>query len=58
MKPAGANMSDEEWAKVGQRTPLRRTGTAEDVARAVAYLTSEDYLTGAVIHVNGGEHLW
>jgi NAD(P)-dependent dehydrogenase (short-subunit alcohol dehydrogenase family) len=57
MKPAGTNMSGEEWAKIGQRSPLQRTGTPEDVARAVAYLASEDYLTGAVIHVNGGEHL-
>jgi NAD(P)-dependent dehydrogenase (short-subunit alcohol dehydrogenase family) len=58
MKPAGTDMSDEEWAKVGNRTPLQRTGSPEDVARAVAYLASEDYLTGTVIPVNGGEHLW
>lgn len=58
MKPAGKAMSDEQWAKLGKRTPLQRTGTPEDVARAVAYLASEDYITGAVIPVNGGEHLW
>lgn len=58
MKPAGTNMTDADWAKVGERTPLQRTGTAEDVARAVAYLAGENYLTGTVIHVNGGEHLW
>ena len=57
MKPAGRSMSDADWAKVGQRLPLRRTGHAEDVARAVAYLAGEDFLTGAVLHVNGGEHL-
>lgn len=57
MKPAGTNMSDEDWAKIGQRVPLQRTGSADDVARAVAYLASEDYVTGTVIHVNGGEHL-
>ncbi len=58
MKPAGTNMSDEDWAKIGKQTPLQRTGTPEDVARAVAYLASEDYLTGVAIPVNGGEHLW
>lgn len=57
MKPAGASMSDAEWEQVGQRVPLRRTGNAEDVARAVAYLASEDYLTGVILPVNGGEHL-
>ncbi len=58
MKPAGKEMSDAEWAKVGLRTPLQRTGSPEDVARAVAYLAREDYITGAAIPVNGGEHLW
>jgi NAD(P)-dependent dehydrogenase (short-subunit alcohol dehydrogenase family) len=57
MKPAGSSMSDEDWAKVGQKTALKRTGSAEDVARAVAYLASEDFITGTAIHVNGGEHL-
>jgi NAD(P)-dependent dehydrogenase (short-subunit alcohol dehydrogenase family) len=58
MKPAGTGMSDAEWEQVGQRVPLRRTGTPEDVARAVVYLASEDYITGAILPVNGGEHVW
>jgi pteridine reductase len=57
MKPAGGKMTDEEWATVGQRTALKRTGSPEDVARAVAYLVGEPFVTGTVIHVNGGEHL-
>jgi NAD(P)-dependent dehydrogenase (short-subunit alcohol dehydrogenase family) len=57
MKPAGGKMSDEEWARVGQRTALQRTGSPEDVARAVAYLVGEPFITGTVIQVNGGEHL-
>lgn len=57
MKPAGRNMSDEDWAKVGERNPLNKTGSAEDVGRAVVYLCQEDFLTGTLIHVNAGEHL-
>jgi 3-oxoacyl-[acyl-carrier protein] reductase len=36
--------------------PLGRLGRAEDVAGAVAYLASPagDYITGSVLHVNGG----
>ncbi len=57
MKSAGRNTSDEEWAQVGQRSVLRKTGEPEDVARAVVYLCQEDHITGALLHVNAGEHL-
>lgn len=57
MKPAGRNLSDEDWAKVGDRNPLKMTGEAQDVARAVVYLCRENFLTGTLIHVNAGEHL-
>ena len=43
----------EEYKK---NIPLRRTGKPEDVANVVAFLASEssDYVTGQVIHVDGG----
>jgi 3-oxoacyl-[acyl-carrier protein] reductase len=39
--------------------PLGRFGTVEDVASAVIYLVSpdSDYITGQVIHVNGGMYM-
>jgi NAD(P)-dependent dehydrogenase (short-subunit alcohol dehydrogenase family) len=55
MKTPG--LSDEQWREIGRRSPLGRTGTAEDVARAVAYLAGEDYITGAILEVNAGETL-
>ncbi|MBZ0292011.1 MAG: SDR family oxidoreductase [Anaerolineae bacterium] len=57
MKPARRNMSDQDWQAVGENLPLKQVGEAEDVARAVVYLARESFLTGTVIHVNGGEHL-
>jgi len=57
MKSAGRDITDEEWAQVGQRSVLRKTGEPEDVARAVVYLCQEDHITGALLHVNAGEHL-
>ena len=57
MKTAGRNISDEDWARVGERSALGRTGTPEDVARSVAFLCREDHITGALLHVNAGEHL-
>ena len=57
LRSAGRNLSDEAWARVGERLPLKRPGIPADVARAVLYLCQEDFLTGSLLHVNGGEHL-
>jgi pteridine reductase len=51
------DVTPEQWEATGNKTLLKRVGDAEDVARAVAYLMTEDYLTGTTIHVNGGRHL-
>jgi len=44
---------EQEWMS---QTPLRRFGRPEEVAAAIAFLASEEagYISGAVIHVNGG----
>lgn len=50
-------MPPERWQNLAAGTPLKRPGSAEDVARAVLYLIREPYLNGAVINVDGGEYL-
>ncbi len=55
---APPGMPDERWQKIGkEQTLVEKVGDAEDVARAVAYLASESFITGSMIVVNGGEHL-
>ena len=49
------HMDEDHWQQIGQRAPLHRPGTAEDVGRAVVYLAGEDFLTGAVLNVDGGD---
>lgn len=39
------------------QVPLRRIGRPEDVARAVLFLAESEYVTGAVLPVDGGRHL-
>ena len=34
--------------------PLKRAGTPEDIADAVAFLVCADYITGEVLRVDGG----
>jgi len=49
----------QRFAAATRTLPLRRLGTAEDVAQACLYLASENsYVTGQVIHLNGGETMY
>src|SRR5688500_2621469 len=52
-------LSDESKKALLASIPLGRLGTPQDVAAAVAYLASPggDYVTGAVLHVNGGMYM-
>jgi 3-oxoacyl-[acyl-carrier protein] reductase/pteridine reductase len=47
-------LPDEEY--IG-RVPLHRTGTGDDIAGAVAYLATADFVTGQTIVVDGGRSL-
>ena len=45
--------------KIVQTIPLRRLGLPEEVAKAIYYLCTEQssYVTGAELHINGGQHV-
>ncbi|MGY8754867.1 MAG: SDR family NAD(P)-dependent oxidoreductase [Candidatus Poseidoniales archaeon] len=54
-----AGDSREKRASRVQEVPLKRVGSPEDIASTVSFLVSDEsaYITGAVIHVNGGLYL-
>ena len=54
-----SSLSEDIQEKIKDEIPMGTLGTPEDVAGAVAYLVSPDarYVTGQVIHVNGGMYM-
>jgi len=54
-----ADLGEDAHAKLSDQIPLGRLGSAEDVANAVAFLAGDGaaYITGHVLHVNGGMYM-
>lgn len=44
----------QDAAQIAAAIPLGRLGTPEEVAGAVAFLVSADYITGVILRVDGG----
>lgn len=49
--------TDEQKRLAIDRTLLKRAGSPADVVRATIFLIENDYITGEVIHVDGGRHI-
>tara|TARA_Y100000031_G_scaffold150481_1_gene189936 strand:+ start:81 stop:815 length:735 start_codon:yes stop_codon:yes gene_type:complete len=49
-------LNENQQEVILQQIPLGRMGDADDIANAVAFLASEEasYITGTILHVNGG----
>lgn len=47
----------EERERAIRRVPLKRLGSPEDIARAAIYLIENDFITGEVLTLDGGQHL-
>lgn len=50
-------MDDEEFRRAHAMTPLQRSSTPEDVARAVRFVVESPAITGTTLLVDGGQHL-
>jgi len=52
-----AGKNEAEQRAVIERTPLKRVGTPDDIASAVAWLLDAEFVTGEIMRVDGGRHL-
>lgn len=59
--PSRSKMPEEArndfYAAVANKLPVKRVGRAEDVAQGVLYLLRNSFVTGTVLHVEGGHIL-
>lgn len=57
LPPPGIDRGSDEWRRHGERVPLGRTGSPEQIGETILFLIRNDYVTGETIFVDGGEHL-
>ena len=57
LPPPDVDFTSDEWQQIIERNLLRRTGTPEDVGRTAVFLAESDFITGAIVPVDGGESL-
>jgi pteridine reductase len=51
------DFGEEEIRVLAERAPLKRIGSAGDVARAIVYLVGAEFVTGEVLVIDGGRLL-
>ncbi|MEP6763905.1 MAG: SDR family oxidoreductase [Gemmatimonadaceae bacterium] len=52
------NLSEERTLSFLRDVPMGRSGTPAEVASAILFLVEASYITGVVLPVDGGRHLW
>jgi pteridine reductase len=56
--PEDGQFPEDERSRIIATTPLARTGSPDDVARAVLFLASAPYVTGQIVAVDGGRSIF
>ena len=49
--------TEDQKQSAVERTLLKRAGSPKDIVNAVVFLIENDYITGEVLHVDGGRHI-
>jgi NAD(P)-dependent dehydrogenase (short-subunit alcohol dehydrogenase family) len=54
--PSG-DQTDSGFSKAHQMTPLGKSSTPSDIAKAAVFLAESSAITGTTLYVDGGQHL-
>ena len=54
--PSG-DQTDDGFSKAHQMTPLEKSSTPQDIAKAAVFLADANAITGTTLYVDGGQHL-
>ncbi len=57
LPPPGMSAEGDAWQRLGRSVPLGRAGQPAEVGKTVMFLAENDFVTGVIVHVDGGEHL-
>ncbi len=57
LPPPATTADSPEWRELGRRLPLGRPGDPRNVVQGVLYLVHNDFVTGEVLVIDGGERL-
>jgi pteridine reductase len=57
LPPPGVDEASERWRETTRRIPLERAGSPDEVGQAVVFLAQNDFITGAILAVDGGQSL-
>ena len=49
--------TDDQKQAAIEKTLLQRAGSPKDIVSAIVFLIENDYITGEVLHVDGGRHV-
>lgn len=57
LPPPGLDADSPRWREMIEATPLKQAGSPDDVGAAVVFLAENDFITGAILPVDGGQGL-
>ncbi len=55
LEPQGKN--EEYLMKLSSKIPLKKKGNVEDIIEAIIFLENNEYITGQILYIDGGQHL-